>query len=83
MRRRRYTQRFPHPVGVYRSGWGTWYAQVTLGGQQYYLGVVPGPIEGAALVAAFRRQMTPEVASLPTPISTKGPPPAEEPQFWR
>ncbi len=66
--RRVYKQpRGPHPPCVYPPRWptGSWWCQVTLHGVTTYLGAVDSPAEGAALVAAFKRQ---KAAAEPAPF---------------
>ena len=31
-------RRYEHPVGVYRTAYGTWYVQISVGGERWYRG---------------------------------------------
>ena len=54
------------------SGSKGWFAQVTVRGRQYHLGVVDGPAHGAVTVAAFKeRTGVAEAAEIPHPIVTR------------
>lgn len=58
MRRRRvYAQRYPHPVGVYKAGWGpAWFVQVRVAGRLIYGGSYRDPCEAARVAAAMITQ---------------------------
>jgi hypothetical protein len=46
--------RYSHPVGTYRTAWGTWYGMITHRGQRYYLGTRATAEEAYADVLAAR-----------------------------
>lgn len=51
-----YPQRYPHPVGCYRTPWGTWFVQVRHNKELFYLGTCDTMEEAEALRDAFREQ---------------------------
>jgi hypothetical protein len=46
--------RYSHPVGCYRTGWGTWYGLIRHRGRRYYLGTRTTVEEAYADVVAAR-----------------------------
>ena len=49
-------QRYAHPVGIYRTAWGTWFVQLRHKGELLYLGTAD-TVEGAVEMRdAFRQQ---------------------------
>jgi hypothetical protein len=46
--------RYSHPVGCYRTAWGTWYGMIKHRGQRYYLGTRATAEEACADVLAAR-----------------------------
>lgn len=56
-------QRYAHPVGCYRTAWGTWFVQVRQNKELIYLGTCDSEAQAVELRDAFkqRRAANPEV----------------------
>lgn len=49
-------QRYPHPVGIYKTAWGTWFLQLRVAGELLYLGTYDTKEEAVEAREAFREQ---------------------------